>query len=157
MRRRGAGGALPSLQDLSGAHGETIYAGPVPGEAEYVVGLSGPDNQVPAGHGGVDALVRRIRRYVERALPGLDPEPIGVRLCLTTMLPAGGDTFRIWRSGGVLVLAGDNLFKFGPVLGRLLAGAALGEPVPSWLEGPAADFTHDRVRDAARAPGVRDR
>jgi sarcosine oxidase len=154
VHRRDAGGALPSLQDLSGAHDETVYAGPVPREAAYVVGLSGPDNQVPAGHGGVDALVRRIRGYVEAALPGLDPEPIDVRLCLTTMLPEGGDTFRIWRSGGVLVLAGDNLFKFGPVLGRLLAGAALGEPVPSWLEAPAPDYTHDRLAGAGKAPSV---
>lgn len=137
VRGSHAGAALPSLQDLSGAHGETVYAGPVPGDGTYVVGLSGPDNEVPAGEGGVDRLVRRIARYVERALPGLDPAPIDVRLCLTTMLPEGGDTLRIWRAGSVLVLAGDNLFKFGPVLGRLLAGAAVDQPVPDWLEAPA--------------------
>jgi sarcosine oxidase len=133
VRGSHADAALPSLQDLSGVHGETVYAGPVPGEGTYVVGLSGPDNEVPAGQGGVDRLVRRIAGYVERALPGLEPEPIDVRLCLTTMLPEGGDTFRIWRAGSVLVLAGDNLFKFGPVLGRLLAGAAEGEPLPAWM------------------------
>ena len=134
VRGSNAGAALPSLQDLSGAHGETVYAGPVPGEGTYVVGLSGPDNEVPVGEGGADLLVRRIAAYVARALPGLEPEPIDVRLCLTTMLPEGGDTFRIWRAGPVVVLAGDNLFKFGPVLGRLLAGAAVGEPVPAWME-----------------------
>jgi sarcosine oxidase len=133
VRGAHAATALPSLQDLSGVHGETVYAGPVPGDGTYVVGLSGPDNEVPAGQGGVDRLVRRIAGYVERALPGLEPEPIDVRLCLTTMLPEGGDTFRIWRAGSVLVLAGDNLFKFGPVLGRLLAGAAEGEPLPAWM------------------------
>ncbi|MBD0281279.1 MAG: FAD-binding oxidoreductase [Thermoleophilaceae bacterium] len=148
--RPGVGAALPSLQDLSGAHGETVYGGPVPGEDAYVVGLSGPDNEVPSGQDGVDALLRRIRRYVERALPGLDPEPIGARLCLTTMLPEGGDTFRIWRAGRVLVLAGDNLFKFGPALGELLADAALGEPIPSWLEAPGPA----RVTRAATTPAV---
>ena len=137
VRGAHAGAALPSLQDLSGAHGETVYAGPVPGGETYVVGLSGPDNEVPANHAGVDRLVRRIAGYAERALPGLEPEPIGVRLCLTTMLPDGGDTFRIWRAGSVLVLAGDNLFKFGPLLGRMLAGAADGEPVPEWMEARA--------------------
>jgi sarcosine oxidase len=137
VRGRHAGAALPSLQDLSGAHGETVYAGPVQGGETYVVGLSGPDNEVPAGEGGVDRLVRRIARYAERALPGLDPEPVDVRLCLTTVLPEGGDTFRLWRAGSVLVLAGDNLFKFGPVLGRLLASAAHAEPVPEWMEAPA--------------------
>jgi sarcosine oxidase len=137
VRGSHAGAALPSLQDLSGAHGETVYAGPVPGGETYVVGLSGPDNEVPANHAGVDRLVRRIAGYAERALPGLEPEPIGVRLCLTTMLPDGGDTFRIWRAGSVLVLAGDNLFKFGPLLGRMLAGAVDGEPVPEWMEARA--------------------
>jgi sarcosine oxidase len=136
VRGSNAGAALPSLQDLSGAHGETVYGGPVPGEETYVIGLSGPDNEVPAGQGGVDRLVRRISGYAERALPGLEPDPIDIRLCLTTMLPEGGDTFRVWREGSVLVLAGENLFKFGPVLGRLLAGAAFGEPVPAWMEAP---------------------
>lgn len=136
VRGSDAGAALPSLQDLSGVHGETVYGGPVPGEETYVIGLSGPDNEVPAGQGGVDRLVRRISGYAERALPGLEPDPIDIRLCLTTMLPEGGDAFRVWRKGSVLVLAGDNLFKFGPVLGRLLAGAALGEPVPVWMEAP---------------------
>ena len=134
VRGPNPGLTLPSLQDLSGVHGETVYAGPVPGEGTYVVGLSGPDNEVPAGDGGVGQLVARIAAYVDRALPGLEPEPIDVRLCLTTMLPEGGDTFRIWRAGPVVVLTGDNLFKFGPVLGRLLAGAAEDEPVPAWME-----------------------
>ena len=74
---------------------------------------------------GVDALVRRIVAYVEKALPGLDPEPAELRLCLTTILPEGDDTCRVWENGSVLAVAGDNLFKFGPLLGRRLAAAAL--------------------------------
>ena len=128
---------LPSLQDLSGVYGERVYAGPVPGEALYVVGLGGPDGVVDEGD-SVEELVRRIRAYVPRALPGLDPEPVDLRLCLTTGLSDQHDDFRLWRSGSVLLLAGDNLFKFAPLLGRLLAGAAAGEPVPGWLEAGVA-------------------
>jgi sarcosine oxidase len=124
---------LPSLQELSGVHGETVYGGPIPGEAHYVVGLGGPDGVVGEGE-SVEHLLRRITAYVRRALPGLDPEPVDVRLCLSTGLSEQHDDFRLWRSGSVLLLAGDNMFKFAPLLGRVLAGAAAGEPVPDWLE-----------------------
>jgi sarcosine oxidase len=39
----------------------------------------------------------------------------------------------LWEAGGLLVLAGNNLFKHAPALGRALAGAALGEGVPPSL------------------------
>jgi hypothetical protein len=44
-----------------------------------------------------------------------------VRLCKTSILPWGADAFAVWRTGGVRVLAGANLFKFAPLLGELLA------------------------------------
>ena len=129
---------LPALQELSGVHGEIVYGGPIPGQDRYVVGLGGPDSVVPEGEGGVDRLVGRIEAYARRALPGLDPESVGVRLCLTTGLSEQHDDFRLWRTGAALVLAGDNLFKFAPLLGRVLAGAAAGENVPEWLEAAVA-------------------
>ena len=54
-------------------------------------------------------------------MPGLDPEPASVRLCQTSILPWGADAFAVWRTGSIDVLAGANLFKFGPLLGELLA------------------------------------
>ena len=48
-------------------------------------------------------------------MPGLDPEPASVRLCQTSILPWGADAFAVWRTGSVDVLAGANLFKFGPL------------------------------------------
>jgi sarcosine oxidase len=132
-----AGGSLAALQDLSGAHGEVVYAGPVPDGETYVVGLAGPDSDAPEHESGVDELVRRITAYVRRGLPGLVPEPLDVRLCLTTELSEEPDDFRLWRAGPVLVLAGSNLFKFAPLLGRVLAGAAFGERVPVWMETSA--------------------
>jgi sarcosine oxidase len=100
------------------------------------VGLSGEGSDVPLGPGhdaAADTLVERIAAYAREALPGLDPDPEGVRLCLQTLLPGGSDNFGVWRSGTVLALAGDNLFKFAPLAGRVLAGAACGESIPAWL------------------------
>jgi len=124
------GRSLPCLQEQSGEYGETVYGGPVPSEENYVIGLSGPSNEIPAEPGQrvpgrnerVDELAGRISRWVRRAMPGLDPEPVGLRLCITTVLPEGPDNFRIWREGAVTGLVGDNLFKFAPLLGRMLAG-----------------------------------
>jgi sarcosine oxidase len=137
VRRPLAGRRLPALQELSGVYGETVYGGPVPGEARYVIGLGGPDSVVADGH-STDDLVRRIAGYARRALPGLDPDPYDVRLCLSTGLSEEHDDFRLWRAGSALVLAGDNMFKFAPLLGRVLAGAAAGEEVPDWLEAEVA-------------------
>ncbi len=128
LRDPSLAGTLPCLQEQSGDHSEIVYASPVPGAPLYAVGLVGDDGEVPLDadrEAGVEALVSRIVTYVEEALPGLDPEPAEVRLCLTTMLPEGDDTCRVWENGSVLAIAGDNLFKFGPLLGRRLAAAAL--------------------------------
>jgi sarcosine oxidase len=109
-------GAPPAcLLDRSGVHGETVYAAPMPDGLHYAVGLGG-EEEPP-----VDEALARLTAYVQRALPGLDPSPASVRLCQTSILPWGADAFAAWRTGNVTVLAGANLFKFGPLLGELLA------------------------------------
>lgn len=115
---REAGARLACLQDRSGVHGETVYAAPMPDGRQYAVGLGGEDEPP------VDEALARLTRYVERAMPGLDPVPAGVRLCQTSVLPWGADAFAVWDTGRVAVLAGANLFKFGPLLGELLADGA---------------------------------
>jgi sarcosine oxidase len=115
FRVREPGVSLACLQDRSGVHGETVYAAPMPDGRHYAVGL-GSEHEPP-----VEEAVARLPAYVERALPGLDPEPASVRLCRTSILPWGADAFAVWRAGNVDVLAGANLFKFGPLLGELLA------------------------------------
>ena len=45
------GSTLACLQEQSREYGETVYGGPVPGEERYVVGLSGPGNEIPAEPG----------------------------------------------------------------------------------------------------------
>jgi sarcosine oxidase len=113
VRERGA--ALACVQDRSNVHGETVYAAPMPEGRHYAIGL-GADGEPP-----VDEALARLRAYVERGMPGLEPEPASVRLCETSILPWGGDAFGVWRAGNVAVVAGANLFKFGPLLGELLA------------------------------------
>jgi sarcosine oxidase len=112
---RDPGVQLACLLDRSGAHGEKVYASPMPDGLEYAVGLGG-EEEPP-----VDEALSRLTAYVERGMPGLGPEPASVRLCATSILPWGADAFGVWRTGNVDVLAGANLFKFAPLLGELLA------------------------------------
>ena len=93
---------LACLVDSRGAYGD-----PLPGNDRYAVGA--PDG------------------YVAEVLPGLDPEPVEARTCWVTELPWGPDAFAVWEDGAVLAVAGSNLFKHAPVLGRELATAARGE------------------------------
>jgi sarcosine oxidase len=115
FRVREPGAPLACLQDRSNIHGETVYAAPMPDGLHYAIGL-GADGEPP-----VDEALARLRAHVERGMPGLDPEPASVRLCETSILPWGDDAFAVWKAGNVSVVAGANLFKFGPLVGELLA------------------------------------
>jgi sarcosine oxidase len=125
FRVREPGARLACLQDRSGVHGETVYAAPMPDGREYAIGLGG-ELEPP-----VDEALARLKGYVERGMPGLDPEPASVRLCQTSVLPWGGDAFAVWDTGRVAVLAGANLFKFGPLLGELIAEGTVDELSPA--------------------------
>ncbi len=120
---------LPCLQDSSGAFGESaVYAAALPGNAALGLGIA---EDVDAAPGAVDAArleaaAARTRTYVARALPGVDPDPVGSRACWVTKLPWGADGVAVWRAGGVLALVGHNLFKQAPVLGVALADLATG-------------------------------
>jgi sarcosine oxidase len=132
---------LACLQDGSGAFGETgIYAAAVPGNRRYAVGLS---DHVDAPGGGLldpPALAQfaeRASAYVARALPGLDAEPVDVRHCWVTELPWGSDGVGVWSVDSVFFVAGHNLFKHAPVLGRALAAAAAGDELAEQLRPEA--------------------
>jgi sarcosine oxidase len=124
FRVREPGASLACLQDRSNAHGETVYASPMPDGLEYAIGLGG-EHEPP-----IEEALARLRAYAERAMPGLDPEPASARLCRTSILPSGADAFAVWRTGSVAVLAGANLFKFAPLLGELLADDDVAELSP---------------------------
>lgn len=128
---------LACLLDSSGGFGETAaYADPLPGNARYAVGLDEtpvrPDGSLVDSAGLVDAA-QRTTAYVARALPGLVAQPIDVRHCWVTELPWSPDGFAAWEADGLLAVAGNNLFKHAPVLGRALARAALGEELAPHL------------------------
>jgi sarcosine oxidase len=119
FRTRSERGRLACWMDRTNAYGATVYSGPVPALDAFAVGLATEDSD-PAGS------LARVRAYVERALPGLEPEPIDTITRPLTILPWHPDAFAVWEAGAVLVFAGHNLFKFAPVLGDLLAEACRG-------------------------------
>ncbi|MDQ3849221.1 MAG: FAD-binding oxidoreductase [Actinomycetota bacterium] len=133
---------LACLLDSSGTFGEVgIYAAPSPGNRSYGVGLSQTvDAQEDGSLVDPDALAaldQRASGYVARALPGLDPEPVEHRHCWVTHLPWGTDGVAVWEAEGMFFVAGHNLFKQAPGLGRALARAALGEELASELRPDA--------------------
>ena len=119
------------LQDSSGEFPETgIYAAPEPGNARYAVGLSettdvGEDGAV-TDPTALAALGERAVDYVREALPGIDPTPAEYLHCWVTTVPWSEDGVSVWSAGSCHFLAGHNLFKMAPVLGRELAGAVTG-------------------------------
>ncbi|MFF0990027.1 NAD(P)/FAD-dependent oxidoreductase [Kocuria nitroreducens] len=133
-----SGRGLPTLQDGSGAFGETgVYAAPYPDGHHFSVGLSG-DTPAHADGGLADpaalaALADRTVAYVRRALPGLDPRPVDHVHCWVTRLPWGDDGVGIWSEDGLTALAGHNLFKQAPALGEALAETVLSGTVPGHL------------------------
>jgi sarcosine oxidase len=66
-------------------------------------------------------------RYVRQRLPGLDPAGLAAETCLYTM--TSDEDFVLDRQGPIVVGAGGSghAFKFGPLLGDILASLALGE------------------------------
>jgi sarcosine oxidase len=155
---------LACLQDGSGAFGETgVYAAPSPGNRAYGVGLSATvearDDGTLLDPGALAQHAARVRRYVEQALPGLDPEPIDVRHCWVTELPWGADGVAVWEAGPILAVAGHNLFKNAPALGRALASAALGGDLAGDLRPDArlgaARRSEERDTHVARVGGLR--
>jgi len=116
------------------------YADPMPGNAAYAVGLD--DTPVHEDGSlidatGLNAIAERTTAYVERALPGLHPEPVAVRHCWVTELPWHPDGFAVWELPGLVILAGNHLFKHAPAVGRELARAALGESLAPQLHPEA--------------------
>jgi sarcosine oxidase len=129
VRNKHESGLLACWYDRTGRYGPGVYAGPLAPD-RYVVGV-GTDDQ-----GGEDPGIEAAARYVDQALPGLDPEPVGHRPCRLTMLPWHADAFAVWDVGPLLFFAGHNLFKFAPVLGVRLARAATTGQIPAELTPP---------------------
>jgi sarcosine oxidase len=133
---------LACLQDSSGEFGEVgTYAAPLPGNRRYAVGLgetaAAKDDGSLVDPESLASLADRAGAYVRRALPGLDPDPVEYRHCWVTELPWSEDGMAVWEAEGILFVAGHNLFKQAPSLGRALARAALGEVLEGMLRPEA--------------------
>jgi sarcosine oxidase len=98
--------------------------------AEY---LGGTDISSSAGNdGAVDPQNRqRVVEYVEKYLPGLVPEPYAETTCVFTMTPT--EDFVIDTAGPFTVASpcSGHGAKFAPLLGAIIAGAALGHTPPA--------------------------
>jgi sarcosine oxidase len=125
------GGAWPTLIEWP-ERGPDWYvvpaAGGAPGVkvAAHVAGRAVDPRQGPFT--GIDpALEAEADEYVRSRLPGLVPSGTAPETCLYTM--TADEDFILGREGPVVVGGGcsGHAFKFGPLLGEILAGLALGE------------------------------
>ena len=133
---------LACLQDGSDHFGEVgIYAAPLSGNRRYALGLSQTVEVHEDGSlvdpAALAELSKRASSYVRRALPRLDPEPVDHRHCWVTEVPWSEDGLAVWEADGIFFVAGHNLFKQAPALGRALAQAALGEGLADELRPEA--------------------
>ncbi|CDO86225.1 FAD-dependent oxidoreductase [Mycobacterium triplex] len=99
--------------------------------------LAAPEGYgLPLGSTGRWAFGQRVPDPggVRALFPSLSP--VGQVDCFSVHAPwldAGGDGWKVVRRGRVVGFVGNNLMKFGPLLGELLAEAACGEGLPGEL------------------------
>lgn len=134
---------LACLLDRRDTAASGVYASQCERRPCYTVGLHSSEVCLPDGAAPIppaeslSPAVAHTSSYVAENLPGLHPEPVELRLCRTTKLPWGNDAFAAWRQGPVTVFAGNNLFKFAPLLGSLLVDSAMSQEVAPELALPA--------------------
>jgi glycine/D-amino acid oxidase-like deaminating enzyme len=99
--------------------------------------LSAPEGYgLPLGSTGYWAFGQQVPdpASVRTLFPSL--RPVARVDCVTARAPwldAGGDGWTAARRGHVVAFVGSNLMKFGPLLGELLAQAALADELPADL------------------------
>jgi sarcosine oxidase len=115
------------------------YAQPVGATGRYALGV-GWDGESCTVDVGAEVVSREsldvARRYVRATLPGLDPDPVDEIRCTdfeSSFLDENGDGFTALRRDRVTAFYGNNLFKFAPLLGELLAQGAVQGVVPDEL------------------------
>jgi sarcosine oxidase len=148
-----AAGRWPTLIEWP-AEGVSWYVVPMTGDAPGVkVASHLPGRAVDPRDGPFPdldpALEQEAAQYVRRRLPGLDPAGLAPETCLYTM--TADEDFVLDREGPVVVGGGcsGHAFKFGPLLGEMLADLALGTETPV----PRERFALSRPALAGPAPG----
>ncbi|UXA07152.1 FAD-binding oxidoreductase [Mycobacterium sp. SMC-2] len=117
-----------------GPHTRFTYAG---ADATGAACLSVPEGYgLPLGSTGRWAFGQEVPdpEMVRALFPAL--VPVGRVDCVTARAPwldPGGDGWTVARRGRLVAFVGSNLMKFGPLLGELLARAALEDELPDEL------------------------
>ena len=78
-----------------------------------------------------ETVLRYVREHLE-----VEPRIVDSLYCATT--PDLGDGFEVRRNGSILAIYGENLFKFAPLLGGVLATACANGSTPSVQEQAAS-------------------
>jgi sarcosine oxidase len=125
--------------DNSGEFGVPVYGGFVK-DTDLVIGLNGVGSdlalpQVNSYDSAADvrAQVEVLRAYAEAVFP--DFEPSALQRCVTTAIEGEiGDAFGLWVAGTAAFFLGNNVFKFAPNLGRLLAHRVIEERLDLFFE-----------------------
>ena len=125
---RDADAVPPCWIDLSGAwRPGFITYGHLAGPGQWALGGYLGDDEV-RWERGREAVTEQSRQalsqYVAEYVTGAAPEPGESVYCSVT--PDLGDGLSTYRADRVLVLWGDNLFKFAPVLGADVAAQVIG-------------------------------
>jgi sarcosine oxidase len=112
---------------------DMVYGLPVPGAGLYKLAQHLPGPPLTSDDDPLDddpALVGTLLAAARRLLPGLVPEPVATERCPYDN--TADSDFILDRVGHVVVGCGTSGhgFKFGPLLGELLADLALGTPPP---------------------------
>lgn len=123
----------------------TEAADGLPGTYQHLAAAGGwavggdVDPALVAWSAGRDAAERAslaaVTAHVAEHLPFVEPRPIGRVYC--THHPDLGDGLQFARNGRVLAVHGENLMKFAPLLGEVLAGACVDGSTPADA-GPGA-------------------
>jgi sarcosine oxidase len=114
-------------------HGEPGHYGVVTPGVGYKLAAHAPPEPFDPDAPGRDVRreqVERAARFAAERFPGLDPRPVHAEACLYTMTP--DEHFVLDRLDGMIVCGGDSghAFKFGPLLGLLVADLAAGRELP---------------------------
>jgi sarcosine oxidase len=111
--------------------GFTSYSHTV-GRGLWAIGGSLPDDDT-RWELGAEEVARRSRElmsaFVRERLPRVIPDIVEEISCDFLPVPLG-DGFVIERQDGITYIWGQNLFKFAPLLGRMLGEIALGKAAP---------------------------
>jgi sarcosine oxidase len=114
-------------------HGVPHWVYGVPGTGVLKVAEHGTGAETTADERGFDLDepgADRVREYVRRHLPFVDPDPVSFETCLYTTTP--DEDFVIDRRGPLILCSAcsGHGFKFAPLIGEAVAALALGDRPP---------------------------